>query len=115
MNVSPEFEHDQPAPPAFQGEGDHKQPDQFAERLIALLSTRRNAQGLPYTLTEISKATGLALPYLSILRKGKIEKVPFKVVETIARFFTSLSITSHSRGHPSIWRRVYCRMHSQNP
>lgn len=77
--------HDQPTPPP--GEGDHKQPDQFAEQLSALLATHRNAQGLPYTLTEVSRGTGLSLPYLSTLRKGKIEKVPFKVVDVIARFF----------------------------
>jgi transcriptional regulator with XRE-family HTH domain len=87
VDASPESESDQPLPPPGEGEGDHKQPDQFAERLLALLATRRNAAGLPYTLTEVSRGTGLALPYLSTLRKGRIEKVPFKVVETIARFF----------------------------
>jgi len=80
-----ESEHDQPTLPKF--EDDHKQPDGFAERLNYLLSTRRNAERLPYTLTEVSKATGLSLPYLSTLRKGKIEKVPFKIVEIIADFF----------------------------
>jgi transcriptional regulator with XRE-family HTH domain len=80
-----ESEHDQPTLPQFKG--DHKQPDRFAGRLNHLLSTRRSAEGLLYTLTEVSKATGLALPYLSTLRKGKIEKVPFKVVEIIADFF----------------------------
>ncbi len=80
-------EQELPTPHQGEAEGDHKQPDQFAARLIDLLATRRNAQGLPYTLTEVSRGTGLSLPYLSTLRKGRIEKVPFHVVETIARFF----------------------------
>lgn len=87
MGSEAESEPAQPLLPQFECEGDHKQPDQFAARLISLLSTRRNAEGLPYTLTEVSRGTGLSLPYLSTLRKGKIEKVPFKVVETIASFF----------------------------
>jgi transcriptional regulator with XRE-family HTH domain len=37
--------------------------------------------------TEVSKATGMSVPYLSILRKGTIAAVPFHRVEALARFF----------------------------
>jgi len=61
--------------------------EQFARLLNHLLVTRLASSGRPYTLTEISKATGLAIPYLSILRKGTITAVPFQRVAALARFF----------------------------
>ena len=68
-------------------EPDHEQPHQFAALLNHLFATRLTPAGRPYTLTEVSKATGLSVPYLSILRKGTIDAVPFKRVAALARFF----------------------------
>jgi transcriptional regulator with XRE-family HTH domain len=66
---------------------DHEQPQQFAALLNHLFATRLAPEGRPYTLTEVSKATGLSVPYLSILRKGTIGAVPFQRVATLAHFF----------------------------
>jgi transcriptional regulator with XRE-family HTH domain len=66
---------------------DHQEPRQFAALLNHLFDTRLAPQGRPYTLTEVSKATGMSVPYLSILRKGTIGAVPFHRVEALARFF----------------------------
>jgi len=68
-------------------EGNHRQPRQFAVVLNHLFATRLAPEGRPYTLTEVSKATGMSVPYLSILRKGTINAVPFHRVEALARFF----------------------------
>ena len=51
---------------------DHEQPNQFAVLLNHLFATRLTPEGRPYTLTEVSKGTGLSVPYLSILRKSTI-------------------------------------------
>lgn len=66
---------------------DHQQPRQFAALLNHLFATRLAPSGRPYTLTEVAKATGMSLPYLSILRKGTICAVSFQRVEALARFF----------------------------
>ena len=68
-------------------EPDHGQPNQFATLLNHLFATRLTPEGRPYTLTEVSKGTGLSVPYLSILRKGTIGSVPFQRVAALARFF----------------------------
>jgi transcriptional regulator with XRE-family HTH domain len=60
---------------------------QFAVLLNHLFATRLAPSGRPYTLTEVSKATGLSVPYLSILRKGTIGAVSFQRAEALARFF----------------------------
>ncbi len=65
----------------------HEQPRQFAALLNHLFATRLTPEGRPYTLTEVGKATGMSVPYLSILRKGTIGSVPFHRVEALARFF----------------------------
>ena len=66
---------------------DHQQPRRFAALLNHLFETRLTSEGRPYTLTEVSKATGMSVPYLSILRKGTISAVPFERVAALARFF----------------------------
>jgi transcriptional regulator with XRE-family HTH domain len=66
---------------------DHQKPRQFAALLNHLFATRLTPQGRPYTLTEVSKGTGMSVPYLSILRKGTIGAVSFQRVEALARFF----------------------------
>jgi transcriptional regulator with XRE-family HTH domain len=68
-------------------EHDHQQSRQFAVLLNHLFATRLAPEGRPYTLTEVSKATGMSVPYLSILRKGTIGAVSFQRVEALARFF----------------------------
>jgi len=70
-----------------EAESDHQQPQQFATLLNHLFATRLAPEGRPYTLTEIAKATGMSVPYLSILRKGTIHAVPFQRVAALARFF----------------------------
>jgi transcriptional regulator with XRE-family HTH domain len=52
-----------------------------------LFATRLTPAGRLYTLTEVSKATGLSVPYLSILCKGTIGSVPFQRVAALAHFF----------------------------
>src|SRR6266704_2381305 len=68
-------------------EPDHEQPNQFAVLLNHLFATRLTPGGRPYTLTEVAKATGLSVPYLSILRKGTISAVPVQRAAALARFF----------------------------
>jgi len=68
-------------------ERDPEQGQQFAVLLNHLFATRLTPTGRPYTLTEVSKATGLSVPYLSILRKGTIGAVPFQRVAALAHFF----------------------------
>ena len=70
-----------------QFEADHQQPRQFAVLLNHLFATRLAPAGRPYTLTEVAKATGMSVPYLSILRKGTIDAVSFQRVVALARFF----------------------------
>jgi len=60
---------------------------QFAVVLNHLFATRLTPEGRPYTLTEVAKATGLSVPYLSILRKGTISAVPVQRAAALARFF----------------------------
>jgi transcriptional regulator with XRE-family HTH domain len=68
-------------------EHDHQQSRQVAVLLNHLFATRLAPEGRPYTLTEVSKATGMSVPYLSIVRKGTIGAVSFQRVEALARFF----------------------------
>jgi transcriptional regulator with XRE-family HTH domain len=82
-------------------EGNHRQPRQFAVVLNHLFATRLAPEGRPYTLTEVSKATGMSVPYLSILRKGTIAAVPFQRVEALARFF-HVSLDYFSQAGPPV-------------
>ncbi len=75
MSASPESERD-PQPSR-----------QFAILLNHLFATRLAPSGRPYTLTEVSKATGLSVPYLSLLRKGTIGAVSLQRAEALAGFF----------------------------
>src|SRR5919109_2774002 len=70
-----------------ESERDPAQLPQFAALLNHLFATRLTPAGRPYTLTEVSKATGLSVPYLSILRKGTIGAVSLHRAATLARFF----------------------------
>jgi len=60
---------------------------QFAALLNHLFATRLAPEGRPYTLTQVSKATGMSVPYLSILRKGSIGAVSLQRADALARFF----------------------------
>jgi ESX-1-secreted protein regulator len=66
---------------------DGQQPCQFAALLNQLFATRLSPEGRPYMLAEVAKATGMSVPYLSILRKGTIRAVSFQRVVALARFF----------------------------
>jgi transcriptional regulator with XRE-family HTH domain len=66
---------------------DQQKPRQVAALLNHLFTTRLAPSGRPYTLTEVAKATGMSVPYLSTLRKGTIGAVSFQRVEALARFF----------------------------
>ena len=66
---------------------DRQPAHQFALLLNHLFATRLTPEGRPYTLTEVSKATGLSVPYLSYLRKGTISAVPVQRAAALARFF----------------------------
>jgi transcriptional regulator with XRE-family HTH domain len=70
-----------------ESEQDFEQGHHFAVVLNHLFATRLTPGGRPYTLTEVSKATGLSVPYLSILRKGTIGAVSLHRAATLARFF----------------------------
>jgi len=63
------------------------EPRRFADLLNHLFDAHLTSRGRPYTLTEVSEATGLSVPYLSMLRKGTISNVPFDRVAKIAKFF----------------------------
>jgi transcriptional regulator with XRE-family HTH domain len=73
--------------PSQRSDWDHQKPQQFAALLNHLFATRLAPEGRPYTLTEVSKATGMSVPYLSTLRKGTIGAISFQRVEALARFF----------------------------
>ena len=66
---------------------DGQQPCQFAALLNQLFATRLSPEGRPYMLAEVAKATGMSVPYLSILRKGTIGAVSLHRAATLARFF----------------------------
>ena len=70
-----------------ESERDRQSAHQFATLLNHLFATRLTPEGRPYTLTEVSKATGLSVPYLSYLRKGTISAVPVQRAAALARFF----------------------------
>jgi len=70
-----------------ESEHDAQASRQFAVLLNHLFATRLAPGGRPYTLTEVSKATGLSVPYLSLLRKGTIGAVSLQRAEALARFF----------------------------
>jgi len=82
-------------------DGDHQQPQQFAALLNHLWETRLAPVGRPYTLTEVSKATGMSVPYLSILRKGNIGAVSFQRVAALAHFF-NVSLDYFSQEGPPV-------------
>lgn len=65
---------------------DQQRSHQVVALLNHLFETPR-AHGRPYTLTEVSKATGLSVPYLSLLRKGAIRDVSFQRMAILAQFF----------------------------
>lgn len=65
-----------------------------------LLATRRSPLGQPYSITDVSKATGLSVPYLSHIHHGKIAAVPFQKVELLARFF-GVPLAYFSQDEPS--------------
>jgi len=74
-----------------------KSASRIAEQLNHLFATQLSPSGRPYTLTEVSEATGLAVPYLSVLRKGTIQSVSFDRIERLARFFdVPLDYFSHN-------------------
>ena len=66
---------------------DCQQPRQFAVLFNQLFATRLSPEGRPYTLTEVSQATGISVPYLSYVRKGTISAVPVHRAAPLARFF----------------------------
>jgi transcriptional regulator with XRE-family HTH domain len=70
-----------------ESERDRQSAYQFATLLNHLFTTRLTPEGRPYTLTEVSKGTGLSVPYLSYLRKGTISAVPVQRAAALARFF----------------------------
>ena len=66
---------------------DCQQERQFAALFNQLFATRLSPEGRPYTLTEVSQATGMSVPYLSYVRKGTIGAVPVHRAAALARFF----------------------------
>lgn len=82
-------------------ESDHQQPQQFAALLNRLWETRLAPEGRPYTLTEVSKATGMSVPYLSILRKGNIGAVSLQRAAALAQFF-DVSLDYFSQKGPPV-------------
>ena len=66
---------------------DCQQERQFAALLNQLFATRFSPEERPYTLTEVSQATGMSVPYLSYVRKGTIGAVPVHRAASLARFF----------------------------
>jgi transcriptional regulator with XRE-family HTH domain len=68
-------------------EYDPQQSRQFAVLLNHLFATRLTPEGRPYTLTEVAKATGMSVPYLSMLRKGSIGAISLQRAAALAQFF----------------------------
>ncbi len=64
-------------------------PATFADRLNYLFATRLAPSGKPWTLQAISVATGgkIPVPYLSMLRKGKIAAPAWDRVQMLADIF----------------------------
>ncbi len=62
-------------------------PTTFSALLNYLFATRLKADGKEYSLAEVSRATGLKVPYLSNLRTGKIAMPPADRVQSLADFF----------------------------
>ncbi len=61
----------------------------FAEQLNYLFATRLSPTGRPYTLREVSEATGgkLSIGYLSLVRKGGVAMPSAGRVQALADFF----------------------------
>ena len=66
-----------------------KKPATFADRLNFLFATRLSPSGKPWTLQAISEATGgkIPVPYLSMVRKGKIATPAWDRVQILADIF----------------------------
>ncbi len=64
-------------------------PTPFSALVNYLFATRLSPEGRPYTLREVSDATGgkLSSPYLSYLRTGKIANPPADRVQLLADVF----------------------------
>ena len=68
---------------------DEATPVTFADRLNYLFATRLSPSGKPWTLQAVSVATGgkIPVPYLSMLRKGKIAAPAWDRVQMLADIF----------------------------
>ena len=58
-----------------------------ADQLKLLFDQVQHPEGRPYTLQEVSQATGVSLPTLSQLRTGKIRNPQLQTLREICRFF----------------------------
>jgi len=59
----------------------------FSALLNYLFRSRLSPEGKEYSLADVSRATGLKVPYLSSLRAGKIAMPPADRVHLLADFF----------------------------
>src|SRR5262249_9713224 len=74
---------------------------QWVALLNQLFATRLSPEGRPYTLTEVSQAMGMSVPYLSYVRKGTIGAVPVHRAAPLARFFR-VPLDYFSHDEPSV-------------
>ena len=58
-----------------------------ADQLKILFDAVRHPDGRPYTLQEVSEATGVALATISHMRSGRIQNPLLSTLREIARFF----------------------------
>jgi transcriptional regulator with XRE-family HTH domain len=59
----------------------------IADQLNILFEMRRNPEGRPYTLYEVSTATGVSLSTISQMRTGRIQNPQLNTVRAMAQFF----------------------------
>jgi transcriptional regulator with XRE-family HTH domain len=59
----------------------------LAEQIIILFDSVRHPEGRPFTLQEVSDATGVSLGTIAQMRSGKINNPQLNTLRTLAQFF----------------------------
>ncbi|MCK6580617.1 MAG: helix-turn-helix domain-containing protein [Anaerolineae bacterium] len=59
----------------------------LTEQLRILFDARQHADGRPYTLAEVSEATGISQATISQMRTGRIKNPQLDTLRTLGRFF----------------------------
>ena len=59
----------------------------LAQQIILLFEARRHPEGRPYTMQEVSDATGISVAAISQMRNGKITNPQLNTLLSLCKFF----------------------------